>query len=255
MKNLRLIGNTLAGASLLATTACGPSEQAVPTPINYHAADLQYLPDARVADHANDCEVDMRYIIDPKTGKIVDITDPHLYSNTKDAAYNNFCPPDTVFPPRSDMVYYPAADREAYHAFQSKATEQLDRATWPRNAGDEHFAFLAVPRAVVAIGRVTLTEDEEALQAQLFNGANDTPVAATECVILPSMHGEGGSLADSNRTLGNVMYPGETDVPYTLVQLGADVRFIPHETEPPLLNAYCEPGAIVAVRAETPVSS
>lgn len=255
MKKLKLIANTLAGASVLAATACGPGEQAISPSINYQAADLQDLPDARVSDATNRCEVDMRYIIDPVTGKISDITDPRLYSNKKDAAYHNFCPPDTVFPPHSSIVYYPAADRKAYHAFQAKATEHLDRATWPRNAGDELFTFPAIPRAVVAIGRVVMDEDETALRAQLFNGANDTPSAATECVILPSMHGAGGSFADSNRTLGNVMYPGETNVPYTLVQLGADVRFISPPDDPPLLNAYCEPGAIVAVRAETPISS
>jgi hypothetical protein len=253
----KLIGNTLAAASVMAMTACAPAEP--PASREYYAVELAYLPDATTHDRENDCKVDMRYIINPETGKITDITDPNLYPPKKDDLgnlNNDFCTRNTIFAPHSPAAYTSATERQAYHTFQAEASKLLERGTWPVNASEEHYEFSSHGPSVVAIGRIGLDKDRKHLQAQLFNGADGTPIAATECVILPSMHGKDGVFAAATRVLGIAMYRGETDTPYALVQLGSDLQSLPTlETDPPLINGYCEQGAVVAVPAEVSASA
>jgi len=200
----------------------------------------------------------MRYDVDPDTGKILHIDDPNLYGDK--AAEYGFCLPGTVFTDPTDrdfIVSYTQRNRGAYHDFQRKASELLGRGTLPVN-GDTAFYTFDLEGGYgnpVAIGRIGLGEDGEQLQAQLFDGDEGTPASATQCTV-GEFHTEDGAFAAQNRVLGNVVYRGEEPTAYTLVQLGGEPSYLRYvDMEPPVINGFCEPGTVVAVRADVPVTA
>lgn len=252
----RLIGNTLAAAAVMTAPACAVSEPAENPYAHFPASDLRYLPNNRLWDGDKNCYVDMRYVIDPQTGQVTEFTDPDLYKDRPDYGIDEqYCSPDTTFPPESFSAYHLQINRTAYHDFQANATKQLEKGTKPIQGKDEFHTFTDEQITwLPAIGRIGLTDDGKALKAQLYNGADGTPSVATSCYVSP-LHSQEGELADSNRVLGHVMYHGETDTPYTLVQLGSDAASLQVISVPPLVNGPCEPGNVVAVRSETSVHS